>query len=88
MYGGSLKNRRQKTHHSCASIMVVARAGLQRRERRDLNILKSVYEATGGAEHLKHLSKRMDEIPEAAFCAELDGAQTAVRTKAVSRKTK
>jgi hypothetical protein len=30
----------------------------------------------------------MGEIPEAAFCAELDGAQTAVRTKAVSRKTK
>ena len=49
-----------------------------------LDILKSVYESTGGAEH----SKRMGEIPEAAFCAELDGAQTAVRTKAVSRKTK
>ena len=53
-----------------------------------LNILKSVYESTGGAEHLKHLSKRMGEIPEAAFCVELDGAQTAVRTKAVSRQTK
>jgi hypothetical protein len=88
MYGGSLKNRRQKPIPLALRLWSSRAPGFKGENDEILNILKSVYEATGGAEHLKHLSKRMGEIPEAAFCAELDGAQTAVRTKAVSRKTK